>query len=472
MRIFVRTISIILILLFVVALDSCKLKDDRGAKTDYESKSYLERVKESGVLRVITDYNSTSYFIYKGRPMGFHYELLQDFASHLGVRVEVQISTDISSMFTSLFNNDCDLIAVDLTVTDARSEFVDFTHPIIATRQVLVQRQLPQQRQNGVVQIVREWKDLGGKEVHVQKGSAFVCRLRQISEEYQIDMKIIEHLDYGDEDLIRMVAEGKINYTVTDEHIALVNRTYYRNIDIGTAICEEQNLAWALNKNADDLLEALNHWLVDFKNTVRFKQLYQKYFENPRTINIVSHDYFTLRSGKISPFDNLIKKHAQSIDWDWRLLAALIFQESQFNVDLKSWAGAYGIMQLMPETADNYGIDTNSTVDEQIRAGVLFIKYLQKIFDFVEDKEEKQKFVLASYNSGPGHVLDAMRLAEKFGKDKHKWTAQTDSFMLKKSNPKYYHMSEVKNGYSRGIETYKFVEETIERYQHFKNAVK
>ena len=452
----------------ISSLDSCMLSPTEKPETYIsKGKESLDRIKKAGILRVTTDYNSTTYFIYKGHPMGFHYELLQYFADHLGVKLEIKTITDKRQIYASLLSNESDLVALDMAVTEERKDYFAFTDPIIITRQVLVQRNTPKD-----MYFIKTIHDLEGKEVYVPSNSSYVNRLKQLEEEMNIDINIVENPEYQDEELIRMVAEGKIMYTVADEHIALINKTYFPNINISLGICIRQNLAWSLNKNATALQEELNIWLREFKKKDLFQHLYKKYFKNPRYTHLMDHDYFTLRSGKLSPFDPIIKKHAKTIGWDWRLLAALIFQESQFNTNLTSWAGAYGIMQMMPETAANYGIDSTSSVDDQIRAGVLFIKYLDKIFSSIEDKDERTKFILASYNSGPGHVLDAMRLAEKYGKNPHVWTAQTDSFMLFKSNPKYYHLAEVKNGYSRGYESFKFVSETLERYQHFKNAAR
>jgi len=116
--------------------------------------------------------------------------------------------------------------------------------------------------------------------------------------------------------------------------------------------------------------------------------------------------------------DNLIKTYSETIDWDWRLVAALIYQESRFLPDVVSRVGAYGLMQVMPETGRNFGIDITSSPENNIRAGIKFIGWLHKIFDpLITDKNERTKFILASYNAGPGHVLDAMKLAEKNGMD-------------------------------------------------------
>jgi membrane-bound lytic murein transglycosylase F len=187
---------------------------------------------------------------------------------------------------------------------------------------------------------------------------------------------------------------------------------------------------------------------------------------------MVTSDYFSLTSGRISQYDELIKKYSGLIGWDWRLLASVIYQESGFDPTAQSWAGAYGLMQLMPNTARRFGVDRNSPPDQHIRAGVEFIKWLDDRFrEKIPDQQERIKFILASYNIGYGHIEDAMNLAEKYGKDPHVWDNSVDEFLMMKSNQKYYMDPVVKYGYCRGIETYNFVSEVLERYADYKNIL-
>ena len=200
--------------------------------------------------------------------------------------------------------------------------------------------------------------------------------------------------------------------------------------------------------------------------------IYNKYFKNQKYVQMVESDLFALSSGKISNYDEYFKEYSQFIEWDWRLLASLAYQESRFNPRARSWAGAFGLMQLMPTTARRFGVNWNSSPEEQIRAGVEFIQWLEKRFiDNIPEPEERIKFVLASYNVGYGHVMDAIALAGKYGKDPEVWSDNVESCLLMKSNPKYYKDPIVNYGYCRGIETCKFVIEVIERYEHYTNII-
>ncbi len=476
-----KLIRNILIVLVLTGLTVCDRPDQKPQKTEpvvlKPLNPVLKKVFREGRIVATTDYNSTNYFIYRGEPMGFQYELLKSFARYLNVKLEIQIINDLDQSFDCVNTFDCDLIALGLTVTKDRSEQVDFTEPLSQTRQMLIQRKPEDWRRYPTWEaleenLLRNPLDLAGKTIHIQKNSSYAQRLKNLSDEIGADIHVIEHEDATVEELITMVAEGEIEYTVCDEHIALVNQKYYPDLDVKTAISFPQNIAWAVRKGSAGLLDTINAWLRDYKQSKTYAFLYNKYFRNTRTVNFARSEYFSLTGGKISPYDNLIKKYSSLIDWDWRLLASLIYQESRFYPDARSWAGAFGLMQLMPHTAEKFGVDSLSPPEDQIKAGVEFIKMLDKqLSPKIEDKAERTKFVLASYNAGIAHVYDARRLAEKYQRDPNKWEENVDYFLLNKSKPEFYNDSVVKYGYCRGDEPYHFVYDILDRYQHYKNVI-
>lgn len=435
----------------------------------------LNEIRENGKLVVLTDFNSTNYFIYRGQPMGYQYELLQELADHLKIKLDVIVSNDLEESFNYLVEGRCNLIAINLTVTKERRTYFDFTEPHTQTRQVLVQRKPDNWKSLTKSELdkklIRNQLELARKMIYVEKSSSYAERLKNLSDEIG-DSIFIEEVQEDSEQLISLVAAGDIDYTVCDENVALVNQTYYPNIDVSTAISFPQNLAWAVQKGADILKHEINTWLIGFKKTTKYAVIYNKYFRNQRSSQIVSSDYFSLTSGKISAYDPLIKKYSKQIGWDWRLLASVIYQESRFDPNAESWAGAFGLMQLMPNTARRFGVDRNSPPEQHIRAGVEFIQWLNDRFKVkIPDEQERIKFILASYNIGYGHIEDAMNLAEKNGKDPGIWDKNVDEFLMMKSNPKYYLDPVVKYGYCRGIETYNFVSEVLARYNDYKNII-
>ncbi len=473
------SISFIVLLLMLLSpsFESCSRNHhNKGndATHSHNEISDLEEIRKKGKLVVVADYNSTSYFIYRGQPMGYQYQMLQELANYLDIPLEIKVSSDIDESFNELNKGDIDLIAINLTVTADRKEKVAFTYPHTQTRQVLVQRLPENYRLLNPKQLkdslIRNQLDLAYKTVYVQKGSVYADRLASLSNEIGAEIDIVE-VPVESEQLIQMVARGEIEYTVADENVAQVNKMYYPLLDVETAVSFPQNLAWAVRKDAFELKEEIDTWLEEFRKTTRYAVIYNKYFRSHHTAKIISSDYFVLGKGKISKYDEVIKKEAERVGWDWRLLSSMIYQESRFNPNAVSWAGAYGLMQLMPVTAGRFGVNRNSSPEAQIRAGVSFIKWLDKRFEDIEAPEERIKFVLAAYNVGKGHVDDARRLAEKYGDNPDIWNDNVEKWLLNKSQPNYYRDPVVKYGYARGTETVNYVAQVLDRFEHYKNIV-
>lgn len=451
--------------------------ENPASKNKKDSTAFdLDSIVARGKLVAVTDFNSTNYFLYKGEPMGFHYELLQAFSDHLGVDIEMITENSVEDAFRLLKSGQVDLLAMGLTETESRRDEIGFTEAVDSTRQILVQRKPHKWESMSSSELekklVRKPADLENKSVYVQKGSSHADHLRLLSKEISRPVTIIE-VPFEAEALIELVDRGEIDFAVCDENIALVNATYFPDIDIATQLSSTQSLAWGIRRtNSEQLKKELDQWISNFRKTQTFTLLYSKYFKNPRSRTMVKSDYYALNTGKVSQWDNLIKEYSETIDWDWRLVAALIYQESRFVPDVISRVGAYGLMQVMPETGKNFGIDITSSPENNIKAGVKFIGWLHNIFDpLVPDKNELTKFILASYNAGPGHVLDAMKLAGKNGMNPQLWDDNVAVWLQKKSEPRYYKDPAVRFGYFTGKESVAFVSEILERFEHYKNII-
>jgi membrane-bound lytic murein transglycosylase F len=479
------TISISSIIFFLIIsnslLTSCSNNQgttDKSLASEISPQRFrIQEIQDRGRLIAITDYNSTDYFIYRGEPMGFQYEKLKMFADYLGVGLEIKVANSLDQAFRELEIGDVDLIAMGLTVTADRAERMDFTEPILQTRQMLVQRKPANWRK------MRTWDDiektlirnplqLGAKTIYVQDGSAYVNRLNNLSEEIGKPITVIEDPLREVEQLVDAVAKGEIQYTICDENLANFYEKIYPELDIKTAVSFPQNLAWAVRQDADSLESVINSWLKEFNNTVASRYLIEKYYNSPRTAFMAKSEHVSFNGGKISRYDKIMRDLSKKYDFDWRLLASLVYQESQFHPDVKAWSGAYGLMQLMPATAAMFGIDSTSTDKEQLEAGIRYIKVLDgELPKDIKDPDERIKFILASYNLGIAHVFDARRLAEKNGKDPNIWTDNVDYFILNKSNPEFYKDTVVKFGYAKGEEAYNFVIEVLDRFEHYKNVI-
>jgi len=439
----------------------------------------VAQIKKRGKLIAITDNSSTSYFVYKGEPMGYEYELLSLFAKHLGVELEIRIAKNMDLIIEQLNEGEADIIAANLTVTKERALAANFTYSLLQTRQVLVQR-LPEDhlrlsQKKLWAKMVRSPSELIGKEIHVRKNSSFYQRLVNLSDETGGGFLIVEAPgNYETEELIGLVSKGVIDYTVADENVALVNKGYYNNIDVSTAISLPQQIAWAVRKSSPELLCELNEWIDGKDKAPLFAGLYTKYFVNRKAAEFRNESpYFSKTGGNISVYDHAIKTYCKNIGWDWRLLASLIYQESRFDPEAHSWAGAHGLMQLMPATATRYGVDSlSATPIQSISAGTRYLHSLDKYWKkHINDSNERIKFVLASYNVGLGHVIDARQLAIKYGYEPGKWTGNVEWCLLQKSKPQYYNDPVVKHGYCRGREPSLYVKQILTRYSHYMNVI-
>ena len=464
------------ILLLIGLLQACHTHSTGNSDTSSVGLIDLEEMKQQGKLRVVIDYNSTNYFIYKGKPMGYQLELLQELCNFLALKLEVSVSNDMEKNFEGLGNGTIDVIATNIAVTKDCSPQFSFTEPHSYTRQVLVQRKYNREDEDSKLKIfnpiIRNQLELAGKTIYVQKQSSYVQRLKNLSDEIGDSINVVEIPDYEAEQLVGLVAAGEIDYTVCDENLARVNKNYFPNIDIETAISFPQKIAWAVRTTSPHLLNAINHWMIGFKKTARYEKIFQKYFLNRRSMHIVDNNFNSLKGGQVSVYDELIKSESKKMNWDWRLIASLIYQESRFLSSAESWAGAQGLMQLMPETAETFGVSDVNSPSENIRGGLKLLEWLDKrMATRVDDPKERIRFVLAAYNVGIGHVLDAMSLAEKNGKNPKIWVDNVDYYLLNKSNPEYFNDPVVKFGYCRGAEPYNYVIEVLERYEHYKNVM-
>lgn len=437
----------------------------------------LPQIKEEGILKAITVYSSTSYFLYRGQPMGFEYELLQRLAKQLKLDLKIVVARDIDDVLNMLNRGDGDIVAYGLAITEPRKQKVNFTEYHSISHQVLVQKKPDNWRKMKLHEINRAMIDdaleLIGDTVWVRKNSSYYERLINLNQEIG-DTIYIDTLpgNLDTEEIIKMVSEGKIKYTVADYNMAKVSSSYFPNLDIHVPISLSQRLAWAVRKTSPELLEAVNEWTRKIKKTNDYYVIYDKYFESKRSSKIRSEsEFFSRKTGKISQYDDLVKKYAASLDWDWRLLSSLIFQESRFDPKTRSWAGAHGLMQLMPVTAREMGIKNTANPEENLRGGTKYLKLMTRYWREIPDSIQRIKFVMASYNCGYNHVVDAQNLAEKFGKNKNVWDKNTDEFILKLSYRKYFNDDVVKYGYVRGSEPYNYVRDIFRRYELYKDII-
>jgi membrane-bound lytic murein transglycosylase F len=471
----------ILFLCLTVLLFSCSQQEenlkDQSDAPQILSDIDFSAIQERGYIIALMDNSSTGLFLYKGKTMGYEYELLKMFADSMNLGLRLNIVTNLEEAFEKLNAGEGDVMAYNLTVTKDRQDLINFTDYHNLVKLVLIQRKPVNWRDMKLHEIektlIRNPVELIDKVVYVRYGSSYIERMENLSDEVGGDIIIVEdEPNIETEQIIRKVAEGEINYTVAEEDIALVNKAYYPILDVETAVSFPQKIAWGVRKSSPVLLDTLNHWIRKMKKTPDYYALYNKYFKNYRTNKIrVNSEFSSIAGDKISPFDDLLKQAADSLGWDWRLLAAQIYKESKFDPNTISWAGAVGLMQVLPNTGEEYGIENLKDPEKNIYAGRKHLEWLKTYWETEKlDSTNQIKFILASYNVGHGHVRDAQSLAEKYDKDPKDWDVISD-FLIKKTYSKYYNDPVVQFGYCRGIEPVTYVSTIEEVYDNYVNII-
>lgn len=431
----------------------------------------LDSIVKRGRLVALTRYNANSFFLYRGQPMGYEYELLKLFADELGVELEIKIPSTRDSLFVMLNNGEGDLIAANMTITKERSERVDFSYHHNTTRQVLIQKKPDNwrrlKRHITEKQLIRDPLELLGKTIAVRKGSNYHQRINNLMLEMGGEI-FIDTMDdsYETEELIKMVNDGDVKYTIADENIAQVNSVSYPNLDMETAVSFSQRVAWAFRKSSPKLRDAADSWMEKLRagNSPTYYVIYNKYYKNNlRFKKRKESQFYSLETGTISPYDTYFKQYAHDPMFPWTLIAAQAYQESRFDPTTTSWAGAVGLMQLLPKTAEDMGITNSEDPVQSIHAGVKYLRYVHKHFWTDLPDEEAVKFVLASYNAGVGHVKDAQRLAKELGMDPNKWDDNVELAILKLSDKHYFYNPVVKHGFCRGEEPHNYVRDIFAR---------
>ena len=422
----------------------------------------LPDIKTRGTLRVAVDNNSTSYYIYRGRRMGYEFELLRDLSKNLEVQLELVLVSDIERAFDLLESGKVDLVAMNLEVSNLRQRNAAFTHYLGTRSTVVVGKNSDEGRVS--------WDKIGTDTIFVRKGTVYPFQLKEIKDSLQLEFTISE-LPEQEENLIDHVADGKIEWTVADRTIAKVNQTYYEGLDVSLKVSENGTVGWATRSNSPILLEKVNTWLAEKKR--RFiPELYAKYFLSPRNTFYRSNSQFSSLAGnRISSYDDIIKDAAGELGWDWRLLAALVYKESGFDTAATSYAGAEGLLQLMPVTLKRFGVTNPNDPLQSLQGGVRYLLYLDKFWrERVPDANERIKFILASYNIGQGHVEDAWRLTMKYGENTRSW-ADVSVFLNLKSDPDYYRDSLVKSGFAKGHIAVNYVRDVLGLFDSYKALV-
>ncbi|MBQ9585831.1 MAG: transglycosylase SLT domain-containing protein [Muribaculaceae bacterium] len=485
-----KLIKTLISLIWLMALlVSCSSKKDGKDKVDRTAALPTIEVKHEfpDTLVVGTIYSPASFFTLKGDTLGYDYERICRFARQNKMHVKFHVATSMKELISFVENNKVHVAAYEIPITAEYKQHVIHCGEQNVTYQVLVQP-LSKDSITNVIQLI-------GKDVYVIHGSSYEARLRNLDSEIGGGIKIhaIDNDSLLSEDLINMVASHRLPLTIADSDIAQINKTYNDSINISLKVGFPQRASWAVGKDWKWLADTINTWAKNNQTIASARQIRQRYFEmnkhhldsmralSDSVSTIIEQakkqsgtvDYAKLYkrgTGDISAYDRLFKKYAATAGVEWTVLAAVAYVESNFNPSAVSWAGARGLMQIMPKTAAGYGFSEEDLADPEKSvyiASLILSKSDKFLQSYIGNRAERLRFQLGAYNAGMGHVTDAMRLAQKYGKKPQVWYSNVEEAVLWKMRPEFYNDPVCSYGYCRGTETVNYVRQVENAYRVF-----
>ncbi len=412
----------------------------------------LDMIKHNKQLRLITRNNASTYFLWKNQLMGFEYELIKEFAKQQKVHLKVLIASDFKEMIQWLEQGYGDIISAGLVKTPERAKLpVLFSDPYLFVQELIVQR--PDDTP------IKDFSQLDGRSFYVRQSSSYwntLVKLQQQLKQKNIHFSIKTVPETMEtEEIIKALIEGNYDLTVADSHIVAIEQSWHTQLQASMALTGEQGHRWLLRKNNPKLLQALNKFIKKEYKGLFYNITFNKFFKNSR--KLFDADKRILNDNKISQYDALIKKIAKQYHFDWRLIAAQVNKESQFNPKAKSWAGARGLLQVMPRTAKEMGIKNMHSPENGLRAGVKYMAWLRKQLPDDISPDVKVWFTLAAYNAGLSHLKDARILAKQLGLNPNRWFGNVEKAFLLLSKPRYH--KKARYGYVRGIEPVTYIKQ-------------
>ena len=414
----------------------------------------LTLIKQRGVIRVITDAKPSHYYLKNGKLNGFEYELLRAYAKKNQLRVNVVLANSQEEMFQLLLEGKGDVIAASLpSGLLSKNKSIQYTRPYDYASPIIIGRSKDPQ--------IIDVRGLIGKRISLSRDNPYWDYMLGLKERgYDFDL-IEEDTDVAT--VLLKVAFGIYDFTIIGGHQIKLNRISEMGLKSHFALSEPIAHRWALRAKNKQLYNNLNMFIKSEYRGVEYNVLHAKYFEQPLESESLENGLVKVNS--LSPYDDETKYYAEKYGFDWRLIIALMFQESQFNPNANSYAGAKGVMQLTKLTAELLGVRDTKNVEKSIDAGVRYLSQLREKFDNSILIDDRMWFAVASYNSGYTRLKKARALAEKMGLDKNKWFQNVELAMLLMAKPYEKNGKKIRN--CRCGQTVVYVREIRTRYFNY-----
>lgn len=447
-----------------LALDEFLARERLAARDHARYRASWSQIKRRGLLRVITRNNAATFFIWRGRPVGFEYELMAKFARKHELSLQMVVPNARDQLFPALEDGYGDVIAASLAITDRRRQ-----------RGLAFTRAYKRAQENFVTRVgdppIRAFEDLKGRTVTVRRSSIAWEELDALRRAGYPFTLVAGPEQLETEDYIERVGTGSLDVTVADSYSVKVALAWRNDIISSMSLGGPVDVGWAVRQDNTELLARLNTFIEEEYRNVEYNILHKRYFSNQRRVRAhVTQRADGINGGTLSPYDELVQLHAARYGFDWPLIVAQMFRESRFNPKVTSLAGAQGLMQVLPVTARRFGISNLKEPENSIAAGVRMMSWLHRRMDSTLPVRERIWFTLAAYNAGLGHLIDARRLALELGLDRDKWFDNVEKAMLLLSKPEYYRKA--RHGYVRGHEPVAYVRDIRDLYDAYRSLLR
>lgn len=411
-------------------------------------KPALQQIQDSGMLHVITRNAATTYFTGPHGEEGLEYDLVKAFADYLGVSLKISTEDNLSDMLNKLQGNTFDFAAAGLIATTESEKTLRFTTSYQSiTQQLVYNRSIPRPK---------TMEDAVEGIMEVMANSSHVEVLHELKVKHP-DLSWDENKDAGSAELLSLVSENIIDFSIADSNEVLLTRRFHPQLRVAFDVSKPQPLAWAFPKNSDDsLYKEANKFLAFYKESGKLAQLLKRHYGHARNYDYAgTNTYLGHVRYRLPRYQENFETSAEVNDLDWQLLAAVAYQESHWNPRAVSPTGVRGIMMLTKRTAKDLGITDRTIPSQSIKGGAKYIRQLSKKFSDKLEKQDRLWFTLAAYNVGFGHLQDARKITKRRGKNPDKWVDVKESLPLL-TRKRWY--KRTRYGYARGNEPVKYVE--------------
>lgn len=431
-----------------------------GCDTSSTTLSSLEKIKKEGVLHIVTRNSPVTYFEDRTGETGFEYELAKRFAKQLGVELKVERVNSFDDVYDRVINSEQPVIgAASLINTARRNKEVTFSKPYLTVDSLVLYHRLAK-RPTAI-------KDLVGKSILVVKGSSQADRLKQLKQQYpKLEYQESDIVDVVD--LLQQVNDRKIDITIINSNALAMTQVYYNDVRVGFVLDKDQKIGWVIAQNTEDasLIDAVDQFFAGIEESGTLARLNDRFFGHLDTLGYVGAYAFARHlQDRLPKYEQFFVEYGEKYSLDWRLLAAIAYQESHWNPDAISPTGVRGIMMLTNITAKAMGVENRLDAKQSIMGGTKFLSIIKQSIDKKVGEPDRTFFSLAAYNMGQGHLMDVQKIAELNNLNPNSWR-DVNSVLPLISQKRWY--QQTRYGYARGFETKQFVR-NVRRYYDILN---